>query len=237
MANRYLAFDIETAKDVPGDDFNWRPHRPLGISCAATLASDGTEPRLWLGRNQNGSPAPYMSREDAAELVQYLVGMVAAGFKILTWNGLSFDFDVLAEESGNSAHCKECSLSHIDMMFHVLCAKGYPVGLNKAAQGMGLPGKPPGMSGALAPQMWAQGQFDRVLAYVAQDVRATLQVAQACEQRRKLEWITRKGTRSFMLLPHGWLTVQEALRLPEPDTSWLSTTMPRRDFTAWLSAV
>jgi hypothetical protein len=32
MARQYLAFDIETAKDVPGDDFNWRPHRPLGIS-------------------------------------------------------------------------------------------------------------------------------------------------------------------------------------------------------------
>ena len=43
MARRYLAFDIETAKDVPGEDFNWRPHRPLGISCAATLASPSSE--------------------------------------------------------------------------------------------------------------------------------------------------------------------------------------------------
>jgi len=58
MARRYLAFDIETAKDIPGDDFNWRPHRPLGISCAATLASDSDQPRLctarhWMGRLKN----------------------------------------------------------------------------------------------------------------------------------------------------------------------------------------
>jgi hypothetical protein len=31
MPRKYLAFDIETAKDVPEADFNWKPHRPLGI--------------------------------------------------------------------------------------------------------------------------------------------------------------------------------------------------------------
>ena len=30
MTRRYLAFDIETATDVPGPGFNWRPYRPLG---------------------------------------------------------------------------------------------------------------------------------------------------------------------------------------------------------------
>ena len=237
MANRYLAFDIETAKDVPGDDFNWRPHRPLGISCAATLDSTSAEPRLWYGKTADGLPAKRMSLADARELVQYLSDMAADGFRILTWNGLAFDFDILAEESGAAATCKECALGHVDMMFHVVCSKGYPIGLDKAAQGMELPGKPAGMSGAQAPKLWAGGRFDEVLAYVAQDVRATMQIAQTCEQRRKLEWITRKGTKSSMPLPNGWLTVQQALKLPEPDTSWMSTPMPRRDFTAWLSAL
>ncbi len=57
MPRRYLAFDIETAKDVPGDDFNWRPHRPLGISCAATLASPSSEVVLWHGKTNEGAPA------------------------------------------------------------------------------------------------------------------------------------------------------------------------------------
>ena len=234
MAHRYLAFDVETAKDIPGDDFNWRPHRPLGISCAATLASDTAQPLLWYGKAPDQSPEKQMSRQDAQGLVQYLSKMAAEGFRILTWNGLGFDFDILAEESGAAASCKECALGHVDMMFHVFCSLGYPVALDKAAHGMGLPGKPPGMSGAKAPSLWAQGHFHEVLEYVAQDVRTAIEIAQACEHRRRLEWITRKGTKSSMPLPNGWLTVREALKLPDPDTSWMSTPMTRRDFTAWL---
>ena len=52
----------------------------------------------------------------------------------------------------------------------------------------------------------------------------------------KFEWITRKGTKSNMPLPKGWLTVSEALTLPEPDTSWMSNPLKRRDFIGWLPA-
>ena len=236
MARRYLAFDIETAKDVPGDDFNWRPHRPLGISCAATLASDTDQPLLWHGKTWAESPGKRMSQKDAQGLVQYLLDKAADGFTILTWNGLGFDFDILAEESGNAASCRKVALAHVDMMFHVFCSLGYPVALDKAAQGMGLPGKPPGMSGFKAPLLWAQGHFQEVLGYVAQDVRTAMQIAQRCEQRRSFEWITRKGTKSSLLLTNGWLPVHEAQRLPEPDTSWMSNPLSRPEFTAWLSA-
>jgi hypothetical protein len=237
MANQYLAFDIETAKDIPGDDFNWRAHRPLGIACAATLASDTDQPLLWYGKTGDASPQPRMSRADAEGLVQYLSGMAAKGFKIVTWNGMGFDFDILAEESGAAASCAECALGHVDMMFQVVCSLGYPIGLDNAAHGMGLPGKTPGMSGAEAPRLWAQGRFQQVLEYVAQDVRTTLEIARTGEQRRRLEWITRRGTKSSMPLANGWLSVQEALRLPEPDTSWMKAPLPRRDFTGWLPAV
>lgn len=237
MEIKYLAFDIETAKDVPGEDFNWRPHRPLGISCAATMASDTGQPLLWYGKTQDGSPEKRMGRGDAQELVEYLRNMSGDGYKIVTWNGLGFDFDVLAEESGEFASCKECALNHVDMMFHVFCSLGYPVGLENAAKGMGLPGKPPGMSGSQAPKLWAEGHFKEILEYVAQDVRITMQLAQVCEKRMKFEWMTRKGKKSSMPLKIGWLTVREALRLPEPDTSWMSTPMPRRDFTAWMTSV
>ncbi len=235
MAHQYLAFDIETAKDLPGEDFNWRSHRPLGISCAATLASDSEQSRLWYSKTRDGQPEKQMSRENAQELVQYLSNMAADGFRVLTWNGLGFDFDILAEESNTAASCKECALGHVDMMFHVFCCLGYPVGLDKAAQGLGLPGKPAGMSGFKAPKFWAQGRYQEVLAYVGQDVRTTMQIARTCEQRRKFEWITSKGTKSSMPLPNGWLTVRQALRLPEPDTSWMSNPLSRRGFTAWLS--
>ncbi len=152
MGRRHLAFDIETAKEVPGEDFNWRPHRPLGIACAATLASDSSEVRLWYGKTKDGAPGSQMTRADAKSLVQYLVKMAGDGYTILTWNGLGFDFDVLAEESGAAASCKQCALEHVDMMFHIVCSLGYPVSLESAARGMGLAGKPAGMSGIQAPR-------------------------------------------------------------------------------------
>src|SRR5579859_733146 len=200
MPRRYLAFDIETAKNVPGEDFNWRPHRPLGISCAATLASGEARPRVWHSKTGQGTPDKQMSRTDVRKLLEYLTKMAHSGYTVLTWNGLGFDFDILAEESSEPASCRECALAHVDMMFHVFCELGYPISLEKAAQGMGLPGKPTGMSGIKAPILWAQGRFKEVLDYVAQDVWIATQLGQACELRQKLEWITRKGTKSSISL-------------------------------------
>ena len=71
-----------------------------------------------------------MTRADAESLVQYLSKMADDGFTILTWNGLGFDFDILAEES---AACwrvaRQCAFGHVDMMFHIVCSLGYPVAL------------------------------------------------------------------------------------------------------------
>jgi len=234
MPRKYLAFDIETAKDVPGADFNWKPHRPLGICCAAARRCDTQEAILWHGKNADGSPAEQMSRAEAREVVQDLTRLVAEGYALLTWNGLGFDLDILAEESALSTECKELALNHVDAMFHVFCQLGYPVGLEKAAQALKIPGKPPGMSGMLAPQLWAKGHHQEVLEYVAQDVRIALQVAQKSEDRHRFEWVTRKGILGSMNLPQGWLSILEAAKLPLPDTSWMTRPIPRSEFIQWV---
>ena len=233
MERKYLAFDIETAKEFP-DGHDWRPFRPLGISCAATLPADTAASRVWHGGDDDDRPADRMSRQDAIKLVEHLRAMVGDGYTILTWNGLGFDFDVLAEESGMSEDCKGLALGHVDMMFHVFCELGNPVALDAAAQAMNLPGKPEGMSGLLAPQMWAEGKRQEVLDYVAQDTRTRLDLATSCEQRGSFRWITRRGTTKRMALPDGWLDVSSAEKLPQPDASWMSHPLPRRNFTAWL---
>jgi hypothetical protein len=235
MIRKYLAFDIETAKDIPEADFNWRPYRPLGISCAAALKYDAKEPILWHGTLNDGSPAARMSHAEAKTVVHQLVKLVEDGYTLLTWNGLGFDLDILAEESGAWGECKNLAINHVDMMFHVFCDRGFPVALDKAAEALKIPGKPPGMSGLLAPRLWAQGKYQDVLDYVAQDVRIALDIAHKCEEKRKFQWITRKGTKSTMDLPKGWLTVSDALRLPEPDTSWMNDPIPRQQYTHWLN--
>jgi hypothetical protein len=122
------------------------------------------------------------------------------------------------------------------MMFHIVCSLGYPVALDSAARGMGYPGKPPGISGVKAPKLWAEGRYNEVLEYVAQDVRTAIQIAQAAERRRRFEWITRKGTRNTMCLSTGWFTVREASLLPLPDTSWMTRPLTRQSFMDWLTS-
>ncbi len=235
MKRIFLAFDIETAAVLSDGQFqNWECHRPLGITCVATQASDAATPTTWDARRAGGGSSQRMTPAQLNEFVDYLQQMSKRGYTLLTWNGAGFDWNILAEESGRLATCRELATNHVDMMFHVFCEQGYPVALEKAAQGLGIPGKPAGMAGFLAPQMWMQGHYQEVVDYVAQDVRITLEVAHRSETQRSFRWITRKGAPSSMALPNGWLDVRSALQLPEPDTSWMSDPIPRARFTQWL---
>jgi hypothetical protein len=230
---RYLAFDIEIAKKLPGDFSLWREHRPIGITCAATCI-DGYEPLPWYSLT-DGKFDKQMSRGELGELVGFLVRAVRDGYTILTWNGASFDFDVLAEESGLFDECRLLAEAHVDMMFQLICEHGFGVKLDRVAQGLGIPGKTQGVSGADAPKLWAAGKCDDVLEYVSQDVRLTLQVALECERRREIPWVTVAGKHAVKPLPGGWLTVKEAMKLPLPDTSWMSTPWSRVECLAWMT--
>jgi hypothetical protein len=227
---RYLAFDIETGRMAESD---WRSCRPLGITCAATLMADSQEPVLWHGGDRQ-SPSEQMSRDEAADLVHHLAAHVDRGYTIVTWNGAGFDFDILAEESGMLEECRRLAIAHVDMMFHILCRLGYGVGLDAAARGMGIPGKPDGMNGAVAPALWAEGRREEVLEYVAQDVGTTIELATTCETLGVLRWVARSGKVRCMALPKGWLTVESAERLPQPDTSWMTNPWSRERFTGWM---
>ena len=236
MSRKFIAFDIETAKEVPGADFNWRPHRPLGISCIASQSTEDDDPRIWFSRTASGTPAPKMTQQDVASFVLYLSDAMSNGVIPLSWNGLGFDLDVIAEESKLADQCKTLARNHIDMMFHVVCEKGFPVALKNAASGLGVQGKLKGVEGVNAPGLWASGQYDVVTDYVAQDVHVTLAVALESERRQSFAWTTRKGTISKMPLSRGWLTVDAAARLPLPDTSWMSDPSSRRDFMVWIQS-
>lgn len=228
-----MAFDIEIVNPIPPGARDWKAHRPLGISCAATLSNTG-ELIHWYRRKAEGEPADRMEPEDLLELIDYLEDALSSGIRLFTWNGLGFDFDILAEESGRFEVCRSLALNHVDMMFHIFCLKGYALSLDRAAAGMGLPGKKPGMTGSMAPILWSQGQRDEVLEYVAQDVRVVLSLAHAVEIESGLRWTSRGGRPQFLPLKTGWLTAKEALDLPLPDTSWMQNPWPRSKFTSWL---
>ena len=228
---KYLAFDIEIAKEIPEGEKDWKAHRPLGITCAAAASSDGGLWN-WYAHDAMGKFTDKMMKSQCYQMVEDLQWLSDDYETIITWNGLSFDFDILAEESGHHKMCKELALNHVDMMFHFFASKGYPLGLDAAAKGMGLPGKPEGMTGAIAPQLWAEGQYHKVLDYVSWDVKNTLALAQAVDESGCLDWTSRSG-RSNSWPIAGWLTAKEAMVLPEPDTSWMSDPWPRSKLTGW----
>lgn len=229
---KYLAFDLEIAKEIPEGETDWKRHRPLGITCAATFTV-GEHLHTWYSR-RDGHYAPAMTQPDVRDLVGYLQYITHKGYTILTWNGLAFDFDVLAEESGLHSVCAELAMHHVDMMYHIFCLRGHYLGLDKVAKGLKLSGKTEGMSGAKAPQMWAEGQQAKVLEYVAQDVRTTLEVARETMRLGMVQWTSASG-RLNMIDIDRWLPVAEAQRLPYPDTSWMSNPVSRDQFTAWMN--
>jgi len=231
--SKLIAFDIEIAQSIPDGVEDWSHERPLGISCAATVTS--AEPAvLWYGKKSAGEYGDRMNPAEAQELVKYLQTQVEGGGTILTWNGLGFDFDILAEESGMVQECSELARRHIDMMFHVFCLKGFPLGLDKAAKGMGLSGKTPGITGDMAPKMWQAGNYEQVLEYVQQDVQSLIDLWFAVDGLRQLKWMSNRGYPQRLSLPSGWVAVEEALNLPLPDTSWMSNPWPRTKFSGWL---
>lgn len=233
----FVAFDIEIANPFPDGVDDWQPFRPFGISCAATLTSDG-QMTLWHGRNPGSTvPGDRMTREEVAELIAHLESLATGGHTILTWNGLGFDFDVLAEESGLIARCRDLALDHVDMMFHFFCLQGYALGLDRAAKGMGLAGKLPGMTGALAPRYWAEGRRQEVLEYVQQDVRTTLDLALNVQQQHALTWTDSRGKPQRLRLPSGWLTVRQTMALPLPSVSFMRNPWSRRKFTGWMGTL
>jgi len=234
FANRYVSFDIESAKLIPPDASDILAYRPLGISCAAAATSDTRESRVWAGRTPEGGYAPQMSGSEVQAMVRDLIEYTKDGYSLVTWNGLGFDFDILAEESGMHTECAELATRHIDMLFHAVCVMGHSLSLQKATEGTGIEGKLAEMSGAEAPAAWAAGRHEEVLAYVRQDAVATVELAEVCEERKELAWITRTGKKRRMPLETGWLTVKEASGLPLPDTSWMSDPPRRERYLAWI---
>ena len=234
---KYTAFDIEVATEIPEDCEDWDSLGPLGITCGATLDSDGGL-KTWFGKcrddGRKSSPyAPKMSKGECALLTRYLQKRMNDGYVPLTVNGLGFDFKQLAMESGEYDLCKELALAHIDIFFAMFCEKGYGVGLQAMADGMGIPGKPEGMDGSQAPRLWKDGEYERVLDYVAQDVRVTAEVYEAVTRAGKLEWISKKGRRNWWECGSEILTVRQALTLPLPDTTWMDQPWPREKFYGW----
>lgn len=238
---KLVSFDLEIAKAVTGDD--WQAQRPLGISCAAvadTVDGQAVQYRMM------SDDAPAMDADRCRWIVDVLRNYADNGFTLVTVNGAGFDFSVLAEESGMVVECADLMLHHhCDLMLMSVCKLGWPVGLEALATSAGVKGKLhnvalrdgriiDNMSGAMAPQLWAEGEHEAVLAYLKDDVRATLETAVHAVKYGNLGWYSSKGRWWQVAVRDGRLpTVAECLIWPRPDTSWMSDPLDPDALVAW----
>jgi len=232
MSRKWLSFDIEITKEVEGHD--WLAQRPLGISVACTYLErpevKERETRYWWGQGRPGGiPWDKMPRQQVCTLVCYLQEMVQEGYTLLTWNGLHFDLNILAEESGMLAECRALARGMVDPMFQFNQMQGYPVGLNAVATAM--TGQSKSGTGADAPVKWAAGLYQEVMDYCANDVLILYQLAQEIENRGWIEWVSRSFKLQRLELPQGLLTVQEVLdTIPGHSNPFI----PMDSFIGWL---
>lgn len=225
---KLAAFDIEIATIIPDGETDYDKLKPLGIAVAIILPED-QEPLVW----QSLQGADRLSRDEAGALATTLSIYINQGYRLVTWNGLGFDFKLLADESGLQEVCKSLALDHYDLMFQFFCQRGFCVGLDAAAKGMGFEGKTPGMSGAKAPRLWAEGKRWEVIQYCIQDCRLTLDLARKIADRRALYWVKKNGYIGSEPFP-GLVRVLECLEMPEPNTSFIPDPWPRSKFSGWL---
>ena len=175
-----------------------------------------------------------MNVGDLQDVIERMRQLEKEGYTVVTWNGMGFDFPVLAQESGLQEVVEAMALRHVDMMFHLYCVKGYPLSLKAASTGTGFAQKTADVNGKMAVEMWANGQRDAVLSYCGQDAFATLDLARIADERGRLDWVSRSGRNNRLELPKGWLSARDAMALPLPDTSWMTDPIPREHFTDWL---
>jgi len=256
---KLLAFDLEISR--PFIEGEWR-NKDLGISCVGFASLTNDKRNAWTITDDAARHGNHAMKPEGLDLVLWtLARHQKDGYKILSWNGLGFDFPMLLEYVEQKELCKKVALAHYDLAFQMFCAKGFMIGLDTAAKGMGLSGKLEGMKGEWAPLLWSgtddwqlEDQFmdvlgvanagsieaqEIVLKYVQQDAVTTLEVIEKVMRHRALSWESRSGRRCRWHLPIGggiWSmrTVAECLALPEPDTSWMSEPRSRSDYAGWL---
>ena len=93
------------------------------------------------------------------------------------------------------------------------------------------------MHGGKAPQLWAVGEFRAVLDYLGEDV-GTLDrlLAKLIANRLTFGWQARSGRWNQFSVPKLF-TVEECLKLPRPDVSWMKEPPVMEDMLAWTGRV
>ncbi len=220
--NKILSFDIELSDIVEVHELN--TSKNLHISVAATVTSDEIT-LTWF------SDADNMDAVRAKHLLLYLSFMQDEGYSVCAWNGLGFDLKWIGHNANDMELAKKIALASYDPMFQFYNQKGFPVGLASVAEGFGIE-QVKLMHGSDAPIRWKEGKRQEVIDYVIGDCQLTNQVVEKIIETGEIRWIAGSGITNGEYIQLK--TVAEVLLDPLPDQGWMTNSIPREKFTAWL---
>lgn len=229
---KLLSFDIEIS-----DVFELRKYEdmdkyePFHISVAATAVHNGEE-RIWYSEDQDRRLALNLTQKRAHELLDYLDEMQRKGFMVCAWDGLGFDLKWIGYQANDMTLAAHVALKSYDPMFQFFNQAGFPVGLAKVAEAMGV-SQQKLMDGAEAPKQWRAGNHQKVMDYCLGDCQMTNLIVLAIQKVRETRWVTSRGSISAKSV-RRFKTVEEVIRDPEPDQSWMDAPMPKMKFYQWV---
>lgn len=228
---KLLSFDIEIS-----DIFELKAHEdidkyaPFHISVASTAIYEGEE-RLWYSVDDGNKPLLNMSKAIANDLLQYIKRMQDDGFMTCAWNGLGFDIRWIGYNAENMELASKIALKMHDPMFQFFNQRGFPISLASVGKAMGIK-QSKLMDGVDAPREWQAGNCRQVMDYVLGDSQITNLIVKEIIKRKEIAWVTQNN--EIRSEPVARLkTVEEILRYPEPDQSWMKTKIPRKSFCQW----
>ena len=228
---KLLSFDIEISDVFElGKYDDIEKYAPFHLAVAATAVHGGEE-RVWYSEDEKGRPALNLTKQRVHELLEYLDEMQQSGFMVCAWNGLGFDLKWIGYQANDMALAARIALKSYDPMFQFFSQAGFPVKLAKVAQAMGV-SQEKLMDGADAPKEWRAGNHQKVMDYVLGDCQMTNLIVLAIRKARQVRWVTGKGHVSSKPMPR-LKPVEEVIRDPEPDQSWMDTPMPKSKFCEW----
>lgn len=226
-----LSFDIEIS-----DIFELKPrenidkYAPFHISVASTAIYKGEE-RVWYSVDKSGKPLLRISKTEANDLLDFLKKKQNDGYYICAWNGLQFDLQWIGYNAENMQLASEIALNMYDPMFQFFNQRGFPVSLASVAKAMDIK-QTKLMNGADAPKEWCAGNYQKVMDYVLGDSQITNLIIKEIVKRKEIAWVTQRGdirTEPIQRL----MNVEEILRKPKPDQSWMDDPIPRENFYKW----
>ena len=140
---------------------------------------------------------------------------------LITWNGVGFDFPVIAAALPDRKQeiVNLCAKS-LDPCFQFIRQFGFPISLKAVAGDMLGEEKFEGMTGEDA-TLWPL-DAGKILRYCLKDAELTTDVVETIRAEGQVRWTTKAGKQTGKSIPKNrWLTVNGAMKLKEPDRSWM----------------